>query len=654
MKVIVIDDDIEPSSVYDIPDVILTSSPELLSLPSPTYSSPEFPSLPSPTLASPPLLSLPSPTVSQSPNPTQSSQGETRAHVAISALTSDRLEELLRIGAQYSESTERKHEWALKLYKVFAEYARVAPFPLTKEPVAGFIRFLAFDAKYATGSIEDVIVPSLRRLHQRIVGEDVPADVSECISQAYRDIKNSRSHKARDDGKHPAIAADVRRIVEVTPENLPTKAAEASLWIIAVSTGARAITCANVALSDIKRVYFTGGDNCIVQIRYRVTKGDANWNHDVSIEGEIDRKTPLNAVYWLNQHLTTSFGLCLRSFNDWNITSTDISLWGMSKDSMRETFKDRAIRAGFPAKLFSFHSLRAGFLCSALLRAGSNAGAVRSILENTAFVAGWVPHQAAQLRYVRDCARRTIIASRLVMPAEEGLSAEPVEVYLSSPETFHGIQLSPPSWPIDTNYRLFFKKIDDYIMEKIQSEPEPLTLKPRIWREAYYQFIIHRPELKAELDRELERKPEWSNTTQRWNLQRRLYQSEGRNHLASEFHETLDNFESYLEEFKRHIDRYLEREGALERRAKRPSLMTRIAEPLRERFENGQRKRFLWRPEDDRVLVLGVKSGKSWVQISREIQSIPPRNNVDCKDRWRNLVKKYGSPDSVFLMYNAN
>lgn len=55
---------------------------------------------------------------------------------------------------------------------------------------------------------------------------------------------------------------------------------------------------------------------------------------------------------------------------------------------MREIFADRAYKAGFDRGYFSFHSLRSGFLCSALLKAADRSE-VEAALEHTALVAGW-------------------------------------------------------------------------------------------------------------------------------------------------------------------------------------------------------------------------------------------------------------------------
>lgn len=61
-------------------------------------------------------------------------------------------------------------------------------------------------------------------------------------------------------------------------------------------------------------------------------------------------------------------------------------VWRWSVSGAGETFSNRAWKAGFEKGLLSYRSLRSGFLCSALLKAGKND---QSALEKTAFVAGW-------------------------------------------------------------------------------------------------------------------------------------------------------------------------------------------------------------------------------------------------------------------------
>lgn len=76
-------------------------------------------------------------------------------------------------------------------------------------------------------------------------------------------------------------------------------------------------------------------------------------------------------------------------------------LWNWSANAAREIFSDRVFRAGFEKNFFSFHSLRSGFLCSAILKAGSRSE-VEAVLEHTALVAGWKVGGSAQLVYIKE------------------------------------------------------------------------------------------------------------------------------------------------------------------------------------------------------------------------------------------------------------
>jgi hypothetical protein len=65
-----------------------------------------------------------------------------RAVAGLSLLTPERIEELMRPGPQYAESTIRKHEWVKKIYLGWCEEMDSVCFPLEKAIVAGFIKYL--------------------------------------------------------------------------------------------------------------------------------------------------------------------------------------------------------------------------------------------------------------------------------------------------------------------------------------------------------------------------------------------------------------------------------------------------------------------------------------------------------------------------------
>jgi hypothetical protein len=66
---------------------------------------------------------------------------------------------------------------------------------------------------------------------------------------------------------------------------------------------------------------------------------------------------------------------------------------------------------------------------------------------------------------------------------------------------------------------------------------------------------------------------------------------------------------------------------------------------------NQQRKRIPWTEEETNLLVKLVKgSTLTWIELQKHFNT---RTNVDLKDKWRNLVKVYGSEKLVFQAYGG-
>ena len=122
-----------------------------------------------------------------------------------------------------------------------------------------------------------------------------------------------------------------------------------------------------------------------LRVNLHVTKGNSHWNHFVSLDEGIEEKN-LDFFFWIREHLKQR-GLELENLDP---TRASDKIWHWSPQSARELFSDRVVLAGFKPRLFSYHSLRAGFLCSALLKANTPEK-LENALERTAFIAGWRP-----------------------------------------------------------------------------------------------------------------------------------------------------------------------------------------------------------------------------------------------------------------------
>ncbi len=76
---------------------------------------------------------------------------------------------------------------------------------------------------------------------------------------------------------------------------------------------------------------------------------------------------------------------------------------------------------------------------------GSDQDAIPAILENTGWVAGWVPNKKSQLGYVREMVKHTVVANWLISNGPENGVIEP---FLCTTENFHDIILQEPKWPL--------------------------------------------------------------------------------------------------------------------------------------------------------------------------------------------------------------
>ena len=298
------------------------------------------------------------------------------------------------------------------------------------------------------------------------------------IRLAIMDIRRLHKKGQTPHYKDAVIQADLFHIISSYPADFVAKSSESSAFLLSLYTGARAVTVVNIKIKDIINVFHQNKlctfctsnylnyclHNVIVQIKFTRTKGLINWNHVVSLDGggseeeeskeeneekkenenknknEEQRKylqtgrcaiaknksknknknINMNFVFHLARHLKLVFDIDLLSFDRFKISSEilDLKIWNYTEDSLRERFKSRAVCAGYPRSLFSYHSLRSGFICSAIINAGTNPSNIEAVLENTAYVADWIPRSACQMRYVKDTVKRLIISNRLVLPTK--------------------------------------------------------------------------------------------------------------------------------------------------------------------------------------------------------------------------------------------
>eukprot|EP00002_Diphylleia_rotans_P021178 TRINITY_DN4125_c0_g1_i1.p1 TRINITY_DN4125_c0_g1~~TRINITY_DN4125_c0_g1_i1.p1 ORF type:complete len:735 (-),score=68.07 TRINITY_DN4125_c0_g1_i1:594-2711(-) len=581
---------------------------------------------------------------------------KTLFETAIQNATQSDLLQFAKSSKEYEEITKSKNAWAREMYEDFcAQYGGGNVYPIEAEKISAFIRFLGKSAKYSFYSITDVIIPSLLRVNVHVTGNSAIDSVVQAIKEAVMELKSNPLVKKPQLKKEPAIAPDVETIIKRTPDVLVTKAEEASLWIFALMTGARAFTCAHMVLTDITTVKKSATGTTLITIKMDYAKFKRNWGHSVTLEGDYEEEKVLDFVKWLRLHLQENFNLDLDDYAHWDkSTITSKKIWKWTPASMSILFRKRSYLCGYPKKYFSFHSLRSGFLNSAILQAGDQGLQMKGVLESTAHIAGWRPFRASQMGYVRDCTNRSIICSRLVLGHEKGMEQNRITDDWMDPEEFHNIRLREPCWPKST----FYKGFQDYIDKRLERMFTENKLTAKSKRSIYdrgYTLVWK----KFLQDKDPSSRQWWYLASPKvmGNEPSRRPKSvvkAARHFVALSLMENKKKVQDLEKVFLRGIGQYIKGRKKslgninveLERRSPKKKVGQDITTdgkgPVKVR--NG-RIRVAWSENEDLVLTQGKKDNQTWVEISHRLCL---RSNVDCKDRWRNLLRKYGTPGNTF------
>ncbi|KAH7821997.1 uncharacterized protein MONOS_6547 [Monocercomonoides exilis] len=281
---------------------------------------------------------------------------------------------------------------------------------------------------------------------------------------------------------------------------------------------------------------------------------------------------------------------------------------------MRVRIQKRAKQAGYPDKLFGFHSLRSGFLCSALLKIGNNPLKRESVLETASFIAKWKFGGPTEEEYVSRTTKATIISNRTNFPNDVLESEEPFALDLSNPTVFHNVEITRSEWRIESildTFRFYVLQIIKFTCWKFGY---PSSYISKLHSMAAAKFV------KAH---DIKRKKNQTaiHACKEYILQ--LVKTSGGDliNLANEY---LSQIDDYLDgKIMLEVSNFKPKEKLKENREVNPitSCKTRIK----------------WTRMEDDVLMKGLLDNKSFEEISKELKC---RSGNSCRDRLRNILKK--------------
>jgi hypothetical protein len=417
----------------------------------------------------------------------------------------------------WAKGTNRSHQATKLMYGAFLAKFHDRPsylncsdedlFPLRSDSLQEFVFWLWNEVRYSYQSIMNIHLGNLLRMSCYARQEPHSPQLKLTVDTIRRKLKIAEDARQKVEGQHPldlgkepCTAHDLFRIIKNIPAYHLGKAEEASAFTLALHVGARAITVTEISVHDILQVLKTGdgprGPLIVVRIRLRVLKNQSNANHIISLEGCVygswsDDSCQLDAVYWLNQHLLLKFGLNLLQFNSriegWKRRE---ALYRWTPDGISHIFVDRSEQAGYKYRLFSFHSLRSGFMATVLLGFGVN-GDNKGILEMAALIAGWTPFGKAQLRYIKSLSRQQLIASRLIIDVSEYEKNQSLinSLLASDVHMIHsGQDIAEPSWKTNFQDTISFhvvREVSGLLTDKFHNQALKFT------RQELYQVFMN-------------------------------------------------------------------------------------------------------------------------------------------------------------------
>jgi hypothetical protein len=285
--------------------------------------------------------------------------------------------------------------------------------------------------------------------------------------------------------------------------------------------------------------------------------------------------------------------------------------------------------------LFSFHSLRSGYLCSAIIKAGTSEDAIATVLHLTGYVAGWVPCGKCQMGYVKEVLKKIMVATRLVLYSEGEGDDSVIDAKMIEPEKFHSITFQEPILVKGRKTQLVRKVIEKSFEEwmKERTEEKGWVIK-KCWTLANRK-IIQVKNWKREVDKIVD--PERDEIGSRWfsafvrNVENRIVLKK----LADKLHDDMTNLDDVAAEFCSSVKQSVQ--SKFPKNKQKHKTKPKQLDNRERAGPNLHRIRRQWEKEEDEVLISSRSKGLPWIAIASKLKG---RTNQDCKDRYRNITKK--------------
>ncbi|MGU3540005.1 site-specific integrase [Methylobacterium sp. A54F] len=268
-------------------------------------------------------------------------------------------------GASKADRTVRAYRGAFDAFRAWCASVSAEPMPASIETTASYMASLA--DRGCKASTIDLHAAAIAFAH-RAAGVEPPTN-SEPVKAVIRGIRRSIGTKPT--RKAPATAEALKKILKRIPETLVGKR-DRALLLIGFAAALRRSELVALQVSDLER----SAEGVVIHIARSKTDQEGA-GHEIPIPAGSKLK-PVQALdAWLRAAAITS-GPVFRQV----AKGGRVGLVALTDRSVAQIVKDRAAAVGLDADLFSGHSLRAGFVTSAL-QAGADLLKVMQVTRHT-------------------------------------------------------------------------------------------------------------------------------------------------------------------------------------------------------------------------------------------------------------------------------
>jgi site-specific recombinase XerD len=253
-------------------------------------------------------------------------------------------------GGSRAPNTIRAYQAAFAAFRAWSQASGIAePFPASIDATAAYISHLAASGRKA--ATIDLHVAAIALAH-RSAGHETPT-TAEAVRATLKGVRRHIGTKAN--RKAPATAEALKKMLKRILDTLAGKR-DRALLLIGFAGALRRSELVALRVSDLERT----PEGVLIHIA-RSKTDQQGAGHTVAVPYGSKLK-PVQALdAWLDAAGITE-GPLFRSIDKGN----RVSPYALTAQSVALIVKDRAEAAGLDPKMFSGHSLRAGFVTSAL------------------------------------------------------------------------------------------------------------------------------------------------------------------------------------------------------------------------------------------------------------------------------------------------